>query len=157
MKKLFLSIAITFAAVSFASAQVNPHTIGLRFGGGSSFGAEFSYQHGLGETNRIEANLGFDGGDGWNALGATAMYHWDWNLTQGLNWYVGPGAGIGFYNPKDSGGKFNLGIGGQIGLEYDFSTLGAPILLSLDARPMWNFIGNTGFGWGTSLGVRYIW
>ena len=75
MKKLFLSIAITFAAVSFASAQVNPHTIGLRFGGGSSFGAEFSYQHGLGETNRIEANLGFDGGDGWNALGATAMYH----------------------------------------------------------------------------------
>jgi len=49
-------------------------------------------------------------------------------------------------------------MGGQIGLEYDFSSLGAPILLSLDTRPMWDFLGeNAGFGWGMALAIRFVW
>ena len=48
---------------------------------------------------------------------------------------------------------FGIGAGGQIGLDYQFN---APIQLSLDVRPMWNFIGHvTGFNYGAALGIRY--
>ena len=91
----------------------------------------------------------------------SGVYQWDWNLTSGLNWYVGPGAALGFYNwddGKTSSSGLNLGLGGQIGLEFDFNEMGAPILLSLDARPMFDFIGyDNGLGWGAALGVRYVW
>lgn len=75
-----------------------------------------------------------------------------------MNWYVGPGAQLGFYqnkwNTNDDG--ITLALGGQIGLEFDFNELGAPLLLSLDTRPMWGFIGGgSGFGYGGALGLRY--
>lgn len=156
MKKVFLGLAILLASVSFSYAQVNPHALGLRFGGGTALGGEISYQHGLGSANRLEFDLGFNGDKDWSVIGLTGMYHWDWNLTGGLNWFVGPGVGLGIYSFNNSN-KLNLGVGGQIGLEYDFKTAGVPLLLSLDARPMWNFTGYDGFGWGASLGLRYVW
>jgi hypothetical protein len=50
----------------------------------------------------------------------------------------------------------NVGVGGQIGIEYKFRDL--PIQVSLDARPMWDFLGDVnGLGWGGALGLRYTW
>lgn len=140
-----------------ANAQVNSHAIGLRFGGnGDVNGAELSYQHGLGDANRLELDLGFGGNSTHNRMFLAGIYHWDWNITGGLNWYVGPGASIGYYHYDGHDNFLGLAVGGQIGLEYDFNTLGAPLLLSLDARPMWDFLGDyTGLGWGASLGLRY--
>ncbi|MDD2279591.1 MAG: hypothetical protein PHD06_10515 [Bacteroidales bacterium] len=164
MKKV-LTILFLISSVSFyTQAQVNPHAIGLRFGGdGSSNGAEISYQHGLSNLNRLEFDLGFRGYKDYSNMFVSGTYQWDWNITEGLNWYVGPGAALGFYSwrgddddRKSSGAS--VGIGGQIGLEYDFNKHGAPILLSIDTRPMFDFVGyNNGFGWGASLGVRYTW
>lgn len=157
MKKVLFGLVLLFGAVSFTTAQVNPHAIGLRLGTGYGFGTEISYQHGFGTTNRLEADLGLND-IGFNLTG---VYHWDWNIVSGLNWFVGPGATVGMINSKYGGG-INVGIGGQIGLEYDFKTLGAPILLSLDSRPMYNFgkptyTGYNNFGWGADLSVRYVW
>ncbi len=50
----------------------------------------------------------------------------------------------------------NAGLDGQIGIEYKFRDL--PILVSLDARPMWDFPGDVnGLGWGGAPGLRYTW
>jgi hypothetical protein len=94
----------------------------------------------------------------------TIDYFWQpfiigiFNIVGGLNWYIGPGASVGFYSYDNDPGYLNLALGGQIGIEYDFNVHGAPILLSLDARPMWDFIGDhAGLGWGAALGLRYTW
>ena len=161
MKKIvILSAIISMSLCTYG--QVNPHAIGLRFGGnGNINGAEISYQHGMGEANRLEFDLGFRGYKYYNNMFLAAIYHWDWYLTSGLNWYIGPGGAVGFYNWNDKNSRssgLNIGIGGQIGLEFDFSELGAPLLLSIDARPMFDFLGyDHGFGWGAALGIRYTW
>lgn len=158
MKKiLFLILFVAMGLVSLA--QVNPHAIGLRFGGdGDVNGAEISYQHGIGDANRLELDLGFGANKNHSRMFLAGIYQWNWNITGGLNWFVGPGASVGFYSYDSTDGYINVALGGQIGLEYDFNTLGAPILLSIDARPMWDFIGdNAGLGWGAALGVRYTW
>ena len=58
-------------------------------------------------------------------------------------------------NQKYSESGVGVGVGGQLGIEYDFNANGAPILLSLDARPMFDLINDGGFGYGAALGVRY--
>jgi len=158
MKKL-LFIAILISAAFIAEAQVNPHAIGVRLGGdGDVNGAEISYQHKMGKMNRLELDLGFGSGNGHSRMFLAGIYHWDWNLTKGLNWYVGPGAALGFYSYSGENDYFNVGLGGQIGLEYDFNTADVPLLVSLDARPMFDFLGDhSGFGWGVALGIRYNW
>ena len=163
MKKRIVAILIGISVSVSASAQVNPHAIGLRGGYGNyGGGGEVTYQHGFGSSNRLELDLGWRGNNGINGFRHTALsgiYHWVWNLDGGLNWYIGPGAQLGFYDSKFNNSNddgMTLDIGGQIGLEFDFNELGAPILLSLDSRPMWGFIGGTsGFGYGAAFSLRY--
>ena len=158
MKKLHITLLLIGLSM-VGLAQVNTNAIGLRLGGnGDVNGAEISYQIGMSSQNRIELDLGFGTGNGHNRMYLAGIYHWDWNITDALNWYVGPGASVGFYQYDNSADGINVAVGGQIGIEYDFTDKGAPILLSLDGRPMWDLLGdNSGLGWGAALGVRYIW
>ena len=164
--KIKLTFALLLFAASFTTnAQVNPHAIGLRFNGSGyrAYGAEISYQHGFGDKNRLELDLGARRHPHWRHVGIFAGYHWVWNITDGLNWYIGPGAALGFYNSHEHYNGWDddgltLSIGGQVGLEYDFNTAGAPILLSLDARPLWEiweYYDYYAFGYGAALSVRY--
>ena len=156
MKKIFAIAIFVMGLAVFANAQVNSRAIGLRFGGGTYSGAEVSYQHGVGSANRIELDLGFGGYSGHSRMFLAGIYHWDMNIVESLNWYIGPGASVGFYHYDGHPDYIGVALGGQIGLEYDFNSLDVPILLSIDARPMWDFIGdNAGLGWGGALGVRY--
>jgi hypothetical protein len=163
MKKLLFFTLVFFCTSYYISAQVNPHAIGLRLGGnGTINGVELSFQQGISKVNRLELDLGFAGNPHQSRFYLAGIYHWDWNITEGLNWYIGPGAGLGYYSYDNtypnSNNYVNIALGGQIGLEYDFNTLDAPILLSLDVRPMWDFVGeNAGLGWGMALGIRYTW
>jgi hypothetical protein len=158
MKKI---LALLLISLSFAgTAQVNPHAIGLRLNGdGRGNGAEISYQHGFGDANRLELDFGGRSHKYWRHFGIFAGYHWVFNLTDGLNWYVGPGAALGSYQSRDNyDGGLTLAIGGQIGLEYDFNANGAPLLLSLDARPLWEvweYYEYYAFGYGAALSIRY--
>ena len=62
------------------------------------------------------------------------------------------GSTIGIFPDADK--SFGIAVGGQIGIDYE---LPIPLQLSLDARPMWNFLGAyNGFGWGACLGIRYM-
>lgn len=72
---------------------------------------------------------------------------------EGLKWYIGPGVHIGVYNTKYGDGSFG-GIDGVLGLDYKFQ--GAPINMSLDWQPSFEFGNDRGFygNWG-GFGVRY--
>lgn len=167
MRKALLIIGALVCVHLSVYSQVNPNAIGVRGGGGlGGNGLEVSYQKGFGDANRLELDFGFKsrryiGGPGknwyYNHLAVSGIYHWVWNITHGLNWFVGPGAQVGFYDDYygyHSG--IGLGIGGQIGIEYDFNQHAFPFLVSLDARPMWDLIGYyRGFGGGLALAARY--
>lgn len=139
-------------AMSFA-ANAQSNSFGLRFGGGSGYGAELSYQQGLG-GNRLEVDLGLSRNND-NYFHLTGMYQWVMNISGGLNWYLGPGAQIGYCTNHGLG----LGIGGQIGIEYKFGNI--PLQISFDFRPLWNvmipeYCGNlSSFGYDGAFSIRY--
>ena len=150
-----MTVLIASAFATVATAAIPANAIGARLNGG----AEVSYQRGLSSKNRLEIDVGwysnryYNHNDSWSSLGVTGIYQWDWNITSGLNWFVGPGGAIGIYSGHESG--LGLGVGGQIGLEYNFNTLGAPILLGLDLRPMWGVFSNAGMNNDAGLSIRY--
>lgn len=114
-------------------------------------GAGISFKHFVSGNNALEL-VGFF----WNqGMRVTGLYeiHGPINGASGLQWYIGPGAHVGFYDDKFGGGTF-VGIDGVIGLDYKFN--GAPINLSLDWQPSFEFGAGRGFygSWG-GLGIRY--
>ena len=154
MKKSFLVMMLAIAGIWSASAQVDGNAIGVRLG----WGGDISYQHALGNSNRLELDLKLSLGDNLLDMGLVGIYHWVFDLSdlaKGFNWYVGPGASASFWSYKDANVKsaFALGVVGQIGIEYNFDI---PLQLSLDYRPIFYVLPSTGGGWSDiCLGVRY--
>ena len=140
MKKFIMVIAAVLCLSSAAFAQ--SRALGVR----ATYGAELSYQHSIG-SNFVEADLG------WfkNGFYLTGVYDFVFASEGNFNFYAGPGAAVGFYNDSETSG-INLGIAGQLGLEYNFNI---PLQLSLAWSPVFTFI-HGGFGWeGIALGIRY--
>jgi len=173
LRKIVCAAAMVACMGFAANAEIHPHAIGLRLAGGSLSGGEINYQMGMGSSNRLEIGGSFSfksedipgGGDyNTNYFGAVGVYQWHWSIIDHLNWYVGPGVGVGMWSysyeydvpsvgkqkAEDSG--FYVDVGGQIGIEYDFSF---PLLLSIDVRPMYGVMNDAGFGWAGALGIRY--
>ena len=182
MKKFLIimsaALVLAFCSVQQTSAQDNGG-LGARFGGGDLLGAELSYLTKVDADNRWELDLGVGDIRYWHTengvdylhhglfLGFTGSYQWHWNIVSGFNWFVGPAAQVNFLIADSQNSDISLGVGAQIGLEYDFLTdLDVPLGLSLDLRPMAHFylLGHYApehdyyryFGWGVALGVRYI-
>ena len=155
MKKLFLFFSFISIGV-IAAAQISSNALGGRLYGGDTFsGAELSYQKGLNHRNRLELDGSFGFKKDFTRIAIVGIYHWDWNIVGGFNWYIGPGASISYDNYNENS-YINIGIGGQIGIEYKFKDL--PLLVSLDTRPIWDFLGDVnGLGYGAALGIRYTW
>lgn len=141
MKKFFIMLVavVALSASAMAQAGSEKYAIGARVGYGyAGFPVEVSFMWGIGpELNRLEMDLGFHywhyAGYNYAGLQFTAAYQWRWNIVKGLHWYVGPAANISTqfrYLP------FSFGVGGQVGIEYDFD---APVQLTIDYRPMYNF------------------
>ncbi len=147
MKK---AIVVILSVLMFGVAlSAQPRAIGLRIG----YGVELSYQHSVG-ANFVEADLGMWGG---NAFYLSGIYDFVFAQSGIVNFYAGPGAQVGFYNTTNSEGNSTtgmaLGIVGQLGAEVEIPSV--PINVSLDWKPVFNFIGG-GFGWnGFALGLRY--
>ena len=173
MKKFILMVVLAVASVMMIYAQ--PRAIGGRLGAFNGI----SYQHGFGDKNMLEVELGWsvDGRtDFWRNVGgvqthgrtwgttvqAAATYDWidpfnapvPWNEQGEWHWYgnVGNAWNWGY-----------IGAAGRIGIEYDFWF---PLQLSLDWRPTLgaglfddqNGGAEAGLYWEMScisLGVRY--
>lgn len=145
MKKVIFTFALVAGFLCTLSAQVDGKAIGLRFGAVY----EVSYQHPLGDTHRVEVDLGLGG----YRMGVTGLYHWVWDLssvTKGLNWYAGPGAAVGLtYGSLWTNGVY-LGVAGQVGAEYNFEF---PLQITLDYRPVIYLLKPTWMGLGSYDGV----
>lgn len=153
MKKILLFSAIALLTVS-ANAQNNSNqsssyknAIGVKVfdGGGLTF-KHFFLGNNAGEL------IGYFWKQGVRITGLYEI-HGDITGANGLKWYIGPGAHVGIYNTKYGDGAF-FGIDGVLGLDYKFNK--APINLSIDWQPSFEFGDNRGFvgNWG-GLGIRY--
>jgi hypothetical protein len=158
---IFLVVGICSITTAHAQSMGQSYQtgLGLKVWGD---GAGVTLKH-FAMTNRALEGIGFFWRGGARFTGLYE-YHFDIEGAPGLKWYVGPGAHVGFYNryyyndhyydgyPRTSGTY--IGIDGVLGLDYKFD--GAPINLSLDWQPSFEFGTNRGFygGWG-GLGIRY--
>lgn len=148
MKKA-LFILLLCLGIGTMSAQ----EVGLRFGGMSGHGGvAIDGVFGAG-SGRIHADLGFFN----NGFAAEAL----WDLLykplggEAFYWYLGVGPSLSIWDNNNNESTFNLGVSGEIGLEYRFN--GAPIALGIDYRPTFWIIENTDFQWGGfGLNVRYV-
>lgn len=145
MKKIILIAAMVLGFAIAASAQ--PRALGIRGG----YGVDLSYQHTVGGSNFIEADLGLES---FANLNVAATYNFMISeFGGGFGFYAGPGVALG-------AGKnvFGIGIAGQIGIEYTFHF---PLQLSLDMRPQLGYVksgdvsGLGIWGWAPHLGIRY--
>lgn len=156
MKNLILGVAFFLIAIVSVNAQtISPNAIGVRLGDSDGFGAEVSYQRALGDNNRLEFDLGWRGGDGWDGFKLAGLYQWVMNINDDFNWYVGAGGGVGSYSFENDliDGETFLFVAGDIGIEYDFDI---PLLVSLDFRPELGFGDfRNDVGFDIALGLRY--
>ena len=167
MKKIFV-LLVAVAAFGFAANAQTDNAIGIRFGssglGGSAYyNAEASFQHALGTANRLELDAGLAlANESYYYI--VGVYHWTFNIVNGLNWYIGPGLQLGYCTAKTNGETHGLGlaVAGQVGIEYKFDF---PLMVSLDVRPtytlpflMSEYCGrraNGGIDFGSCFSVRY--
>ena len=145
------------------AAIAQPRAIGARIGGN----VEFSYQHDLaGGAMFVDLTAGAHNyWNSWGSVQVTSMFDWVWGIgASNWNWFVGPGVGVSFNYGKswsDNGYlPVGLALGGQIGVEYQFSV---PLNISLDWRPMVNvlsFVRGNSYPiynnfYSVALGLRY--
>lgn len=151
MRKFLLSAIVLISSLfvftlSAKSQNFYQNALGLRAGNG----LEVSYQKNLQAIHRLELNLGIDKHSSFDVSG---VYQWVFDLSKlypGFNWYTGPSAYMLF--SKD----FNCGVGGQIGIEYNFYI---PLQISLDFNPTLLFADDDDydhFYTGLFLSVRYL-
>lgn len=156
MKKTILLLFVSFVAVNIHAQNLGSNyktALGIK-----AYPGAISVKHFVKNNAAIEG-LGYF----WNyGSRITGLYefHGQVNGAQGLKWYAGPGAHIGFWNNKwkqdypirESG--VAIGVDAVLGLDYKIK--GAPINLSVDWQPSFNLIGYNYFegGWG-GLGIRY--
>ncbi len=159
MKKLVLIALVFVGFTSLTQAQeISDNAIGLRLGDSDGFGAEISYQRGLGDNNRLEVDLGWRSGNNFDGFKIAGLYQWVWQLDGNFNWYTGVGGGLGSYSFDNAASGFDNSetfffAAGDIGIEYNFDI---PLLLSLDFRPEIGFGDfNNDIDFDIALGIRY--
>lgn len=153
MRKVVFAVAVVLISVA-AQAQsktTNSSSYTTALGVKVWNGGGVSLKHFFSDNKAGEGIVYF-----WrNGIRVTGLYeiHGDINDVAGLKWYIGPGAHVGFYGTKYGNGAF-VGIDGVLGLDYKFN--GAPINISLDWQPTFEFGDGRGFygSWG-GLGIRY--
>lgn len=155
IRKTIIYIFIGFLLqISNTYAQDHKNAIGIR--AGLPFG--ITYKHFFDTHSSLEAIIGTR----WKGLSSSIKYeyHIETNLYPGLQWYVGSGAALGYYNnnsPWVIGTDHRLIFGAEaiIGINYNFEN--APMNLSFDWTPLFNFIGYVDFDFlQFALSVRYL-
>lgn len=154
-------LAILGIAIS-SQAQDYKNAIGLR----AAWGWALTGKHFMNNSAAIEAIVNYRSyGAGvydYNYFSLRALYqiHKDIASVDGLRWYYGAGINVGSWGGDwdlvDGGnGSFFFGICGNLGLDYKFAD--APINLSADWIPTFNFTGwGDGFtGEGGGFAIRY--
>jgi hypothetical protein len=158
MIRWFSAILLAFIFPLSFSAQAPVNAIGLRGG----WGTGVTFQHHLSDDRVVEILLN----SRWRGYSLTGLYevHKPLSDIEGVRWYYGVGAHIGFWSYYEDGPKWHndewqgkrsiIGADGILGIEYFFDEI--PFQVSLDWKPAINLIGYSGF-WGDegALSIRY--
>ncbi|MGN6619353.1 MAG: hypothetical protein ACTHJ5_19410 [Ilyomonas sp.] len=151
MKKCLVLCLLCFIAYNSFSQSTYDRAIGIKF----PLGFAVTYKKFVSDNNNIEAQAMF-----WRkGFRAVGLYEFSFDIpdVEGLRWFVGPGAHIGFWKKEfkeDNNSSADIGIDGIIGLDYKVNDL--PLNVSLDWQPAITLIGSSGFtpSYG-GIGVRY--
>jgi len=153
MKKFLLSLTLCVSSILYINAQDYENSLGLRAG----LSTGISFKHFFSSTDAAEGILSMR----YGGFCITGLYerHQSAFKTDGLYFYYGGGAHLGFYDShpwKDPDDSVTLiGIDGIIGLEYIFEEI--PFNISLDWKPAINLGGYTNFlADELALSFRYI-
>jgi hypothetical protein len=142
MKKslLFFIAAILFSA-SQLKAQDYKTALGIRLSSnGPAVNNSVSIKHFMNPKLAIEGLFTFDNKA---AIGGLFEIHNAIPSTEGLKWFYGAGAYLGFDSDKNNPDRALMGAQGIIGLDYKFANI--PLNLSLDWKPELNIIDNINF------------
>lgn len=137
MNKKLVVLVIAFCAATFSlQAQDYKTGLGVRLStAGAVVNNAVSLKHFLNEKSALEVLFAF--GDP-TALGVLYEVHKPLQNTEGLKWFYGGGAYIGFSKPDPL-----LGAQGVVGLDYKFTNL--PLNLTLDWKPELNLTPDINF------------
>ncbi len=161
MKKYFLIVASTaFLLLLCYSAQSQTYksAAGLRLG----YPWAASYKTFFSESSAFEIYAGYRGWTfyNWISVNGAYQYHRPIEGVDGLQWYLGAGAGVQFWNYKntflDTGSNTSFSVQGYLGLDYALNDI--PLSITADWVPTLFLNGYAnGFGGGFgNIGVRYI-
>jgi len=157
---LFLLLVSSFQLFS----QDKRHEIGLEIstiGGRISPSINYLFsirpQHQLDFTGTF--SMGKSQQNDFISTSFSAYYKRKFNIVGGLSWYAGPGASLRYGRVSAPTLQvIDLGVGAQIGLEYDFSKHNVPLVFGMDIKPAYHF--GTGFNYfgiqpGASLRFKF--
>lgn len=150
--KTFLFATLLLLTATTISAQNYKTGIGARVG----FFNGITVKHFVSPGNALEGIVNFR----WGGAIVTGLYEWQQPIhsAPGLDYYLGIGAHVGFFNDKDykwaDSSSTIVGADLVAGLEYTFPT--APFSIALDYKPAFNFIGDNHI-WadGVALSLRF--
>ncbi|UIR54542.1 hypothetical protein LZQ00_09680 [Sphingobacterium sp. SRCM116780] len=157
MKKILLSVAAV-AILALGAQEAKAQTpyksaLGIVFDGSDGANVGIQYKTALTGTTAAQFQAAF--GDQWLSLGADWQYEKALRGAEGLAWYVGVGAQVGFITADHVDNKTFIGLRPQVGLEYKIPTI--PIGLHLDYKPYLGLNNDSGFnGDGFTFGVKYV-
>ena len=157
MRKLFLASLILLGSIvsngqsKTANSSSYNTALGVKFYPGA-----ITLKHFFHGTNNAGELIGYFWNRGFRITGLYEI-HGNFNGAPGLRWYVGPGAHIGFYDYYNRNYHIDgtyFGVDGVLGLDYKFK--GAPINMSIDWQPSFEFGDYVGFvgNWG-GIAIRY--
>jgi len=142
LKRVFIVlIIVTGFSTSYAQE------LGLRFGNVTGGDVAIDGIFSTGKFSRLHADVSFSS----SVVGVDLLWDFLYRPISGeaFNWYLGAGPYTYI------GDIFQLGVVGEIGLEYHFN--GVPIAIGGDWRPYFRLIDGTHVGWnGFGLNVRYV-
>jgi hypothetical protein len=142
MKKSFLFLlAFVLIGASQIQAQDYKTALGIRLSSqGPAINNSVSFKHFMNPKLAVEALFTFDKRA---AIGGLLEVHNPMPSTEGLQWFYGAGAYLGFDSDKTHTDRALMGAQGIVGLDYKFANL--PLNLTLDWKPELNIIDNINF------------
>ena len=154
MIRLFTLLLLLVGTATYSQTETTYESaLGVKI----SAGRALTYKRFVTPTNAIEVQTMFFK-KGIRLIGLYEFHFYNIDGVDGLGWYVGPGAHVGFYFARykpDYNTVIDLGIDGVIGLEYRVKN--TRLNISADWQPSFSLLGKSGiqpqFG---GLALRYI-
>jgi len=176
MKKLFFVALLIVTGINLQAQDIPKNAVGIRISegvfGDEGFGPEITYQRQMfGEHSRIDLHISWRTNAFIHTYRAGGHFHWSYNIWDQLNWFAGPGVGVGYIDFKTS--FFGIGIsndrdselfpfvGADFGVDYQFNF---PLQVAFSVRPSYDIhsIENTAsvndvdnFGVNIGIAARY--